>query len=59
MISTRRRPKRSAKRPTAGEASATMICGSTMHAPMSRLGFLPFAVSVPLIEHQQRRIART
>ena len=48
-ISTMRRPWRSANRPTAGEARATMICGSTIQAAISRLGLEPLAVRVPLI----------
>src|ERR1700727_2274997 len=43
MISTSRRPYRSANRPTAGEASATMIWGSTIQAPISKLGLVPRA----------------
>ncbi len=49
IIMTSRRPRRSARRPTVGDASATMICGSTMQAAINKLGLLPFAVSVPLI----------
>ena len=43
-----RRPRASANRPTAGEASATMICGNTMQAAINKLGLPTRAVMVPL-----------
>ena len=49
IINMSRRPYRSAKRPTAGEASATMTCGSTMQRAINRLGLVPWVVSVPLM----------
>ena len=57
-ISTSRRPRRSANLPAAGEASATITCGSTMQAPISRLGLLPFAASVPLINMRSGAFAK-